>query len=48
MDLGAAINLPHSHPCSLSSIFLVIDYATCLTDIKNKTPGEDRRALIFN
>ncbi|MGJ4949464.1 hypothetical protein [Bradyrhizobium sp. HKCCYLS20291] len=20
--------------------FLVVDYATCLTDIKNKTPGE--------
>ncbi len=40
MNLRATINLPHDHPCSLNSIFLVVDYATCLTDIKNKTPGE--------
>ncbi|MDU6670418.1 MAG: hypothetical protein E6501_17585 [Bradyrhizobium sp.] len=34
------INLSLRYPCSLNGSFLLIDYATCLTDIKNKTPGE--------
>jgi hypothetical protein len=36
----AAMTSPPGRPWSFNSIFLVVDYATCLTDIKNKTPGE--------